>query len=251
MRKNFLPVCKLPPEVDGLVVTSVRNTGRHLEWSYYHPDDCTVDGRHIRVRYDPHRQFQSRLQLFERSRPIDGLSLFFDRIPSIASVVKSVSSHYGYLFDDDNRPLYGSLEERDAARLCLEAGFHHPGLFRDAWTMPSNDPNVLFYIRAPLSDREGGDSQYIVTDSNGPVTRLGWVEAGAARISGTHRVSAFATSLEEAIGIVLDGEVQPQDSSMPDPGTPRMIPMSSRKWAERERAAGRDPDAPPSPKRGF
>jgi hypothetical protein len=123
MRQVFSPVFEAAPAIDGLVASAIRNTDRHLEWSYYNPDDCTIDGRHMRVRFAPRQHFQTSIEVFERSRPMRSGHYMINGTPSIADVVRSVEREQ-QLYFSDKRPLFGTQDERDAAFLCLKAGFH-------------------------------------------------------------------------------------------------------------------------------
>ncbi len=226
MDRIFTPIYTLAPHVESLNASAVRDTGRHFEWSYYHPDDCTIDGRHIRVRFAALGNDHTTIEVFKRSRPVVDSESFFVRAASVDDVVRSVGRRRDFDFGHPKH-LYGTPGDRDAARYLLEAGSRHPGVFRDAWTMPTADPDSLFCIRTPRHQAELDDNQFIVTDSNGPVTVGPVVEAGAARTSGTHRVGKLATTLDEAIALVREGVVQPQLETE-GCGYAKWMPMMSR-----------------------
>jgi hypothetical protein len=223
--KNVQPKIAMAPAIEGLQGSAIVDTGRFLEWNYFHPDDCTAGAKHFKVKFFK-EGYPGALLTCKDDRPYYDFNMSFERGTDVAHIVDRISSSKDYL---PQRAAYEvPLDERMAAAKLMAAGLHHPSLFKDAWTCPTVVPGVFYYIRKPLEQSEVDDLQFLPTESNGPVSINGAVEVGIIQWSGSHRIFSVAKDLDEAISVVKNGELRPQsDVEGMNPFRPRMMPMSS------------------------
>lgn len=227
-RLHVQPVINRAPQVNGLYATAIIDNGRSYEWCYYHPDDCTLQARHIKVRMPHDDPTGTTLNLIQGGLRCREGHLLLDGAPSFDKIVKAVASIRDVYLKNALVPT-ASEDERDAARQLVDAGFQPPSMFKDAWTCATELPDVFYYVRRRPDDRECDDGHFIVNDSFGPVISTGPVEAGIARWTGTHRVFTIAPGLQLAMMVVELGELHPQ-TDYNNPSLPKGIPMYALQW---------------------